>query len=626
MTHGAHWVNHAHCVHHPITQTPKHGTCCFPLRSQAAHLPAPVLALILQHVDLHERLGSSALVDTSWAEAANLATDSIEVNSVSADDVPALQSWLTKNSKQLMSLQLHQPEGQSRLKLTCADLQQLTTLSLQGGLVPHLQLPDSSTNSPKQKKRRRSSTGRRASGGAGAAAPAAAVHASAVLPHLKELQLHSCTLHSTTTLLQLTSLSAVTSLDLDGLSMASRFTHPVELLSKGVAALLQNLPGLQQLRLGELQLDDSVVPSISNLHTVQHFSFNAEGPVSTGKLLQALPASLTHLSFADSRDDKTWPLQNVPSQLLQLSGLLQLRLQYAHFHPSALCGMTQLQHLQLEDCVILPTWQTSAIEAMQAAVALLLAVGEMQQLQELKLNNVECDAFAHIAADYFANLTASSQLRSFTFSRTNGLQLQDNAFDHMFVHGPGPFLKYYELTSLVFDGHCPAGNEPDTDTNRECCMTPEELFQMCRACPNLRHLALINVLDPDDEVYRSPLWRLVSPTGCGLPSQCTSLVVGGAAFGDAAAEAVRHLRQVQRLTWWGTGLTDAGLEQLFHQQYPDARLGQNALNHLTYLQLLDNPDLSAEVAPVNENGLNNLVLHEVGHPLASRQGGCAEHG
>jgi hypothetical protein len=44
------------------------------------------------------------------------------------------------------------------------------------------------------------------------------MNAAPVLPHLKELLLQGCTLHSTTTLLQLTSLSAVTSLDLDSLS------------------------------------------------------------------------------------------------------------------------------------------------------------------------------------------------------------------------------------------------------------------------------------------------------------------------------------------------------------------------------------------------------------------------
>lgn len=48
-----------------------------------------------------------------------------------------------------------------------------------------------------------------------------------------------------------------------------------------------------------------------------------------------------------------------------------------------------------------------------------------------------------------------------------------------------------------------------------------------------------------------------------LPDSCTSLVVGGAAFSDAAAVTVAQLTQLKDLRWcYSEQLTDTGLEQL----------------------------------------------------------------
>jgi hypothetical protein len=87
----------------------------------------------------------------------------------------------------------------------------------------------------------------------------------------------------------------------------------------------------------------------------------------------------------------------------------------------------------------------------------------------------------------------------------------------------------------------------------EPCMTAAELASLISCCPALHTLQIRNALEGSADV--SPLLQ--------LPPCCTSIKVGGPAFGDEAAGVVCQLGQLRELLWYySEGLTDRGLEKL----------------------------------------------------------------
>jgi hypothetical protein len=79
------------------------------------------------------------------------------------------------------------------------------------------------------------------------------------------------------------------------------------------------------------------------------------------------------------------------------------------------------------------------------------------------------------------------------------------------------------------------------------CMTAAELASLISCCPALHTLRIRNALEPSADV--SALLQ--------LPPCCTSLMVGGPGFCDAAAGVVCQLSQLQDLDWcYSEDLTD----------------------------------------------------------------------
>lgn len=84
-------------------------------------------------------------------------------------------------------------------------------------------------------------------------------------------------------------------------------------------------------------------------------------------------------------------------------------------------------------------------------------------------------------------------------------------------------------------------------------MDSADLDNLICCCPGLRDLNITGVMRPGADV--SGLLQ--------LPTSCTTLNIGGAAFTDAAAPVLAQLTHLEYLSWCSSeGLTDAGFEQL----------------------------------------------------------------
>jgi hypothetical protein len=106
-----------------------------------------------------------------------------------------------------------------------------------------------------------------------------------------------------------------------------------------------------------------------------------------------------------------------------------------------------------------------------------------------------------------------------------------------------PYLTYILMQGMDSEG----------EYMEKPCMTASELASLISCCPALQELRICNALEASANV--SPLLQ--------LPPCCTSIQVGGPAFGDAAAHVVCQLSQLQGLTWYySEGLTDLGVEKL----------------------------------------------------------------
>ena len=203
----------------------------------------------------------------------------------------------------------------------------------------------------------------------------------------------------------------------------------------------------------------------------------------------------------------------------------------AHVDPSALVHMSSLQHLLLQECWLLPSSEASA-------AAFLAAIGGMQKLVSLSL--YWCNFFLTDAqAEACAALTAAAHLTSLTIAVEDTEALPRGAVQHMFAGGK-------QLRSLVFR----------TSSSYEfeaSCMSAGDLQLLFRSCRRLKELTMDRVVEPGD----------VASVLLQLPPSCTHLAVGGHAFGDAAAAAIKQLLQLKCLTWrCSETLTDLGVEQL----------------------------------------------------------------
>lgn len=261
----------------------------------------------------------------------------------------------------------------------------------------------------------------------------------------------------------------------------------------------------------------------------------------------------------------------------------------ALFDPAGLAGLSQLQHLELEDCYMVPAHQsdqaqataTAATAATQDQPTLLLeALESMQQLQHLVLLNSDNHhsgsrrglIFAAMQPCRLSALTASSKLTCLSIGACLDAPLPPAALQHMFPAGKCLPV----LAKLRLSCEC----RPHAEN---ACMEVADLQCIVSACPALCTLDLTSGVcaGPGDV---SALLQ--------LPDSCCSLDVSGPAFRDAAASIISQLTQLTWLSWLNSpGLSDAGLDQL------------TALQSLQHFCMDDLYDLSADVAPKDSEGL-----------------------
>lgn len=488
--------------------------------------------MVLQHVPQKQRLRDCACVCQAWAAAAAMGTDSI-VQVLSTDKVPALQGWLDKHGQQLQSLKASRWRGWSekpgvgdQLNLSCAGLTQLQL----GDIVPILPAADGAGMARVTRAAARATSGSR---GVSSSAAVQCVR----LSKLVHLRLSTCTLTSTATLLQFSSLTVLARLDLISILLPRDMRQPAKQLSKALAQVLQCLPSLQCLSVVCLELDGSALAPVSTLQRLQDLTVQVSGTCPTATVLAHLPASLTMLSCNDGIDGSS-DHQSVgpclPAQLLQkLSKLQRLHLSHAVVVPAALHGMHGLQDLDMVDCTLRRN------QPEHATGMLLQSVGTMRMLTSLHIDGgIE---FSELPAQSFTALTVAPGLRALIICMQYTRPPPGTA-QHMFPAGK----QLSQLTSLFFE------RRADDEVTGEGCLNAADVRSILAACPALQKLGLEGALLPD-----------AAPALLQLPGSCTLLCLAGDAVGDSAAASVSQLTQLHQLHWrFAPALSDIGFEQL----------------------------------------------------------------
>lgn len=251
---------------------------------------------------------------------------------------------------------------------------------------------------------------------------------------------------------------------------------------------------------------------------------------------------------------------------LQLSALRHLKLSSCSMSPGILARTPQLQSLQLYNCTLLPRGPNSWSQP-EGVAALLTALPALACLQDLQLLYLKLDS-ARPPFNAFSALTASSQLTSLQVEGYCRPALPQGALPHCLPDNK----QLPQLRKLIL------GQDQDDAPLGRAYMEGEELTRIFRCLPNLEELGVTCSIRPD--CHYTVLTTLLD-----LPRSCSSLDVGGDAFGNGAAAVVAQITELTNIRWSSSNtLTDAGLECL------------TALTNLQRLTVQSCPGISEEVA------------------------------
>lgn len=525
-------------------------------------LPDAVVALILQHIPLKQRLGPCALVSRSWLDvAASIPPAFISAVISQQHSCQSLHDWLTaeKRGQHITTLQiaLRASAGKPRLHLPCTHLARLQTLCLkQLGVVLC---------------RTKTATGCSSSSAAvldayGQAVPSPAAEV-VLLPQLRQLQLLQCRM-SLATLQLLSQLTSLSNLELQGLQVPDRMdsTTPVSAaqLSTALSTVLQEMPMLSDLALGTSAWKmvpvhiPSSSPSLQRLNLTGGFARHT---------LAGLPASLTCLQLH--------PTSGSCLHLRAATGLTELASSLRHLQvtkatiPAALLAkLTALQHLSMSSAWAVcaePGDVGNADERWgyrrfgnSRVKPLLAALQQLPHLQHLVLEHQN-------SSETLAALTASTQLTAFELAE-HGMPFESGALQKAIGSKALPQLRLLRLAADQRGPSVRPGLHSWDHRDKPSCINDHDMRSIARSCSNLRHLILHGVVGTN-----------VS-TGClqsltGL----RHLTLSGAAFKDSAAAAVAQIQGLRSLEWGESPLTVAGLQRL------------TALQSLTRLEIVRCP-------------------------------------
>jgi Leucine-rich repeat (LRR) protein len=364
--------------------------------------------------------------------------------------------------------------------------------------------------------------------------------ATAALSSLQHLELDEIQFASISSLLQITRAPQLRSLLMNDIELSEpvfaagwlrsgNSEAAVQQVAEAMPSMLQQLPRLSVLQMPKSPFTDAAVQQAAALQGLQSLSLAHSGFLPMCNL-QLLPSSITRLVLQE---------YSLPRELSQLSGLLQLEIESGSVPPGVLGCFMQLQVLHMLDyCRLLPYVEGDNLAA-EGTEALLDALLQLTHLRDLRLQLSCLDTVS--TAQRFAALTASSHLTRLFLTRDHYASLPEGAMQHMFPVGRHmEFLVHLTINTTASD-------------NNVWRVAAADLGRITQSCPKLQWLDLCGSVQPGADL--SGLLQ--------LPECCTSLLVGGAGFTDAAVPSVLQLTQLKHLSWsWDDGFTDVGLEQL----------------------------------------------------------------
>jgi hypothetical protein len=407
----------------------------------APELPKVLITRILQHVPIQQRLYSCALVCKAWAAAAVAATNTISLSFSTHSTLKKkrVATWLQHYGQDVLGLCLtitknviysDRPGGRSwelsadpdgTFKLPCPQLQNLTSLFLDGMLLP------SNRPLPQAQQQQQQQLG------------AAVAGSAALLPQLVELQLAECVVTVMADLQQLVCATGLTKLQVHNLRNATKWNvlRPGDniVTMSAVGSVMQHCSSLVSPKLsnshGE-QLDSegpSPLASVSSLARLQDLDTDVPFKAPTA-FLPAFPSGITSLAVSAGNTHAVQAalrnkdlLQHLRSlrvygvglqgfglegggfdadELGSLTMVTKLQLWDTRFDAEGLGRMTQLQQLVLHECilaapfpqirllgqVINPAGRTNAPRtAAQDADLILSVIGQLTNLQVLEVES-----------------------------------------------------------------------------------------------------------------------------------------------------------------------------------------------------------------------------------------------
>lgn len=402
--------------------------------------------------------------------------------------------------------------------------------------------------------------------------------AATLLPKLANFAISNCSMEHPSHLAQIIRAPEVTHLSIseltfaDGSRVYDRDLRVRQEISAAVSDVLQQLPRLSILHLPHLDLNAYALQQIAAMSDLQDLNIILTPSLpACARGLSKLPSSITKLQLRDQRDGVKYGADpSLPPRLQQLSLLLHLELDLCVFQPTVLADLTSLQRLHLKDCQFRECF-TETGEHLSGVAALLRAMQQLQLLQEFQLsaNCILGLLSGHAAPQLFAALPASSNLERLQLTATDQQPLPLGAMRRMFPQGR-TFLQLRDVSIVMLV-------EPDNpfaaDDAQQWCMDSTDLASFISCCPGLQDLDITGAIKPGADV--SALLQ--------LPTSCTSLNIGGAAFTDTAAPVLAQLTHLKYMSWCNSDLTDTGLEQL------------TALTSLTRLLGYGNLEISDEL-------------------------------
>jgi hypothetical protein len=363
---------------------------------------------------------------------------------------------------------------------------------------------------------------------------AAAGAPAGLLPRLRNLRLAAVGVPSQL-LVQMAQCTGLTRLHIDDLRVyKNSWTEPLTAAEQAAATaqLLRHLTGLSTLCCDVCTAAAEVLVPISSMQRLETIWLTVKDDFDAASLA-ALPASLTSLAL-DDNEELSEALITSAARLSRLTNLRQLSADIVHVQPDgissltwlqrlhlintlrwprdpahtpgllrALACLTQLQHLELDECPLplLPPpppqqqqqqqqqqpdaqqqQQPVAQQQQQPVAQQQQPVGQQQQPVEQQQQQLQHDSY-----QLFAGLTASSQLTALVLAGHAAPLPSPQALEYMFP--AGKLLPHLAVLQLVHH----------QDTPREYCVCVEagSIQAIARRCPGLIDVRLVQVTAGD---------------------------------------------------------------------------------------------------------------------------------